>query len=90
MIRNEVNLYADPARQRVANIQLYLTRGIAQRRAYAFSHDSALIVNLQSTRMRREDAERELVRYTHELDGMGMSRLEPFALRLERLDRPLD
>jgi PAS domain S-box-containing protein len=89
-LRNEVNLYADPARQRVATIQLYLTRGIAQRRAYAFSHDSALIANLQSSRIRREDAERELVRFTRALDGTDLPRLEPFALRLEQFDHALD
>jgi PAS domain S-box-containing protein len=89
-LRNEVNLYADPARQRVADIQLHLARGIAQRRAYAYSHDSALIVNLESSRMRREDAERELLRYARALDATGVPRLEPFALRLERLDRALD
>lgn len=89
-LRNEVNLFADPARQRVADIQLYLTRSIAQRRAYEFSHDSTLISRLQSMRLRREDAERELVRYTHALDRTGAPELEPFARRLESLDHALD
>ena len=89
-LRSEVNLYADPARQRVAVIQLYLSRGISQRRAYEFSHDSALITSLRSSQTRREDAERELIRYTHALDGMGAPKLERFATRLERLDRALD
>src|SRR5262249_420625 len=89
-LRNEVNLYADPARQRVTAIQLYLAKGIGQRRAYAFNHDSALIRSLQSTRSRREDAGRELVRYTHALDGVTAGRLAAFATRLEQLDHNLD
>src|SRR3954470_2728269 len=31
-LRNEVNLYADPARQRLTATQLYLMRGVGQRR----------------------------------------------------------
>jgi PAS domain S-box-containing protein len=89
-LRDEVNLYADPARQRLTQVQLDLAHGAGQRRGYAVTHDSVLVRLFESTRLRRQDAERDLVRYVHELEGANAGRLSAYASRIQELDRKLD
>src|SRR6185312_11662035 len=42
-LRNEINLYADPAHQELTAIQLYLTRGAQQRRGYNLTHEERFL-----------------------------------------------
>lgn len=89
-LRNEVNLYADPARQRLTAIQLYLTRGVTFRRGYLLTHNPRLIKFSDDSRLLRQDAERNLVRFGHMLDGARAGKLTRLAIRLEEADRDLD
>lgn len=89
-LRNEINLFADPARQRLTLVQLYLTRGVTYRRGYLLTHNSRLIKLSDDSRLLRQDAERSLVRFGHMLDGARAGRLTRLAIRLQELDKELD
>jgi PAS domain S-box-containing protein len=89
-LRDEINLYADPARQQLTAIQLYLTRGVTQRRAYAVTRDDRLMRLYETSRRRRYDAEQALVRAVRMLDGGRAGLLTVHALRLRQLDFELD
>src|SRR4051812_31338417 len=60
-LHDEINLYADPARQELTAIQLYLTRGTTQRRAYVLTRDARLMTLYETSRRRRYDAEQALL-----------------------------
>ena len=89
-LRNEVNSYADPARQELTAVQLYLTRGGQQRRGYSLTHEERYRELAESTRQLRLSAERDLIRNTHVLDGSHRPRLTVLAMRLQQLDAELD
>ncbi len=89
-IRNEINLYADPARQELTAIQLFLTRGAQQRRGYNLTHEERYRTLADETQRRRLEAERDLIRYAHALDGARRTKLTVLATRLQQLDRELD
>src|SRR4051812_13539747 len=89
-LRNEISGYTDPARQRLTSVQLYLTRGAAQQRGYALTREERYLKLADSSRARRADAERELIRYAHALDGSRHTKLTELATKLQRLDREVD
>jgi len=89
-LRDEVNLYADPARQQLTAIQLYMTRGATQWRAYTVTRDPRLMRLYETSRRRRYNAEEALLRATRVLDGGKDRVLTVHALRLQHLDLELD
>jgi PAS domain S-box-containing protein len=89
-LRNEINAFADPARQELTAIQLYLTRGGQQRRGYNLTHEERYRALAEATQQRRLVAERDLIRYAHMLDGPHQPKLTVLATRLQQLDRELD
>jgi signal transduction histidine kinase len=89
-LRDEINDFADPARLRVAQIQLELALEGSQRRGYLLAGDEALEKEFLLSRSRRRGAEQELVNYARRLDTPGSSVLAGAALTIQQLNRGLD
>jgi signal transduction histidine kinase len=89
-LRDEINDFADPARLRVAQIQLELALEGAERRGYLLAGDEALEKEFLLSRGRRRGAERELVDYARRLDNAGSSVLASAATRIQDLNRGID
>ena len=89
-LRDEINDFADPARLRVAQIQLELALEGAERRGYLLARDEALEKEFLLSRGRRRGAEQELVDYARRLDNPGSSVLANAATRIQDLNRGID
>ena len=89
-LRNEINDVADPARLRVAQIQLEIALEASQRRGYLLAGDAELERQFDLSRTRRRDAEEDLVAYAQRLDTRGSTRLATAATKIQTLDEGLD
>ncbi|HKW46523.1 MAG TPA: HAMP domain-containing sensor histidine kinase [Gemmatimonadaceae bacterium] len=89
-LRNEINDVADPARLRVAQIQLEIALEASQRRGYLLAGDAELERQFDLSRTRRRDAEEDLLSYAERLDTRGSTRLARAAMKIQALDQGLD
>ena len=89
-LRNEINDVADPARLRIAQIQLEIALEASQRRGYLLAGDAELERQFDLSRTRRRDAEEDLVTYAQRLDTRGSTRLARAATKIQTLDEGLD
>ncbi|HEX4469974.1 MAG TPA: HAMP domain-containing sensor histidine kinase [Gemmatimonadaceae bacterium] len=89
-LRTEINDLADPARLRIAQIQLEIALEASQRRGYLLGGDTALEQQFDRSRTRRREAERDLLTYTQRLDARGSTHLARAAVKIQALDRGLD
>lgn len=89
-LRNEINDVADPARLRVAQIQLEIALEASQRRGYLLAADAELERAFDLSRTRRRDAEEDLLAYAQRLDTGGSTKLAQAAMKIQALDQGLD
>ena len=89
-LRNEINDVADPARLRVAQIQLEIALQGAQRRGFLLAADAELDKQFELSRTRRRQAEQTLIAYAHQLEGTNSVGMVHAAREIEELDRALD
>ena len=89
-LRTEINDLADPARLRIAQIQLEIALEASQRRGYLLGGDTALEAQFNRSRTRRREAEEDLFTYAKRLDAPGSTRLARAAVTIQALDRGLD
>ena len=89
-LRTEINDLADPARLRVAQIQLEIALEASQRRGYLLGGDTALEQQFDRSRTRRREAEQDLLAYARRLDAPGSRRLARAATTIQALDQGLD
>ena len=89
-LRTEINDLADPARLRIAQIQLEIALEASQRRGYLLGGDTALEEQFARSRTRRREAEADLFTYARRLDAAGSTHLARAALKIQALDQGLD
>jgi len=89
-LRNDINDIADPARLRVAEIELDLALEGSQRRGFLLTGDRKLEEEFAFTRQHRVSAERDLLALTRRLDPGASASLPGYAERLAQLDSSLD
>jgi signal transduction histidine kinase len=89
-LRSEINDVADPARLRIAQIQLEIALEASQRRGYLLAGDAELERQFDLSRTRRRDAEDDLVAYAQRLDTRGSATLARAAMKIQTLDEGLD
>lgn len=89
-LRDEINLVAEAARARTAEIQLDLALEAAARRGLLLTGDPQLARDLETSRLRRLDAERDLVRHAQQLDAPVQARVAALSARLRGLDTLVD
>ncbi|HEY0996527.1 MAG TPA: HAMP domain-containing sensor histidine kinase [Gemmatimonadaceae bacterium] len=89
-LRDEINLVAEPARARAAEIQLDLALEAAARRGILLTGDLQLERDLERSRRRRVAAEGELAAHARQLDPPVRRRVGELAVRLHGLDSLLD
>jgi len=89
-LREEINAVAEPARARLAAIQLDLALEAAARRGYLLTGDRQLAREIATSRTRRHEAERQLEEYARRLDPQVSAELARLTARLQALDAHLD
>ena len=89
-LRNDINEVADPARLRIAEIELDLASEGSQRRGFLLTGDRKLEEEFALTRQHRVAAERDLLALVHRLDENASGSLPRYANRLAQLDSSLD
>jgi signal transduction histidine kinase len=89
-LRNEINDVADPARLRIAQIQLAIARESSQRRGYLLARDEESERLFAESRTSRRKAEQALLADARRLDAPGSTRLAGAAIKIQLLDQGLD
>src|ERR1051326_2849545 len=89
-LRNDINEVADPARLRIAEIELDLALEGSQRRGFLLTGDRKLEEEFAFTRQHRVAAERDLLALVLRLDAGASASLPRYANRLAQLDSSLD
>ena len=89
-LRNDINDVADPARLRIAEIELDLAMEGSQRRGFLLTRDPRLEQEFAATRQHRIVAEKHLLTLTRRLDTTASGTLSEHAKRLAQLDSSLD
>lgn len=89
-LRNEINQAAEPARQRLLEIQLDLAIEASSRRGYLLTRNDSERALISEFRAHRLNAERRLIANARELDATGVNDFAPIAERLHDLDMRLD
>ena len=88
--RNEINQLAEPARQRVMEIQLAFAVQASDSRAYRLTGDEGLPSQVAASRIRRRAAEQQLLAMVRQLDDQRSPDLTRGATMLLDLDNGLD
>lgn len=89
-LRHEINEVAEPARARVAEIQLDIALEAAARRGFLLTGDAELLQEIGTSRARRVAAQRQLGRYAVRLDPPVRAEAAGLERELRELDAHLD
>jgi len=89
-LRDEISEVTDPARARVAEIQLAVALEAAARRGYLLTRDRQLARDIEDARARRREALHELDRLAPRLEPPAPVEVERLAARLAAFDAQFD
>lgn len=89
-LRNEINQLAEPARQRLLEVQVDLAIEASSRRGYLLTRNDSEVAVISTFRAHRLDAERQLAADAQQLDQTGAHHFAPAVERLRGLDSQLD